>query len=289
VLIRQKDHAKFCAQQHNRKERSMTRNGQVRLVVASVWWLSMASMAGATSELEQVHPQLLPGDRVLLGTVEEVRSEQARVDTGELQPRFIPMGVRKAKGLPELKKGDRIEITVNDQNLLVDVHVTGESSHHSVVRGQLVEPLPTGHGAAVLRTVRGQEASYSIRPVARSKVASIPVGVDAVFLIDESDRIVDVTFGSKEAVQRAAELWEKKSPLKGNFRRVTGAILTPMGNKKVAIRDEQGNAQSYDVRPLVEQQLARLGKGDAVILFVDNENKVTDVAVPPSPSPGGQR
>jgi len=59
--------------------------------------------------------QLLPGDRVLLGTVEEIAGEQARIDTGEVQPCYIPMSVRKAKELSALKKGDRVEITVNDQ------------------------------------------------------------------------------------------------------------------------------------------------------------------------------
>jgi hypothetical protein len=46
--------------------------------------------------------------------------------------------------LPELKKGDLVEITINDQNLLVDVHKASEASHHRVVRGQLAEPMPTG-------------------------------------------------------------------------------------------------------------------------------------------------
>jgi hypothetical protein len=260
----------------------MRRNGLWRLMALSVWWLSAVSIAGAASEFEQPHPQLLPDDRVLLGTVEEVRSEQARIDTGEMQPRFIPMGVRKAKGLPELTKGDRIEITVNDQNLLVDVHLIGEPNHHYVVRGQLAEPLVTGHDKAVLRTAGGTEESHFIRPVARSKVASVPVGADAVFLIDELDKIVDVTYGSMDAVHRAAELWQKKTPLKGNFSRVTGVILTPLDIKKIAIRDEDGKDRLYDVRPLVEQKLAPLDKGDAVILFVDDENKVIDVAVPPT-------
>jgi hypothetical protein len=64
----------------------------------------------------------MSGNRVLLGTVEEVRSDQARINTGEGQPRFVPMNVRKDKGLLGLKKGDLVEITVNEQNLLVDVH-----------------------------------------------------------------------------------------------------------------------------------------------------------------------
>ncbi|MGH7232338.1 MAG: hypothetical protein ACREJU_13420 [Nitrospiraceae bacterium] len=188
----------------------MTQNGLWRSAALIAWLIATTVFAAdATTELE-THPQLLPGDRVLLGTVEEVRSGQARIDTGEMAPRFIPMGVRKEKGLPELKNGDRVEVTVNDQNLLVDVHVPGELGHHRVVQGQLDGPL-TGHGKAVIRTTSGKEESHLVRPVARSKVASIPVGVDAAFLIDELDRIVDVTVGSKEAVHRTAELWQKKT------------------------------------------------------------------------------
>jgi hypothetical protein len=108
--------------------------------------------------------------------------------------------------LSQLKKGDRVEITVNDQNLLVDVHTVGESSHHLVVQGRIIEPLVTGHQKAVIRNSRsGKEESHFIRPVARSKVASVPVGIEAVFLIDELNKIVEVTFGSPEAIHQAAE------------------------------------------------------------------------------------
>ena len=86
------------------------------------------------------------------------------------------MNVRKAKGLQDLKKGDLVEVTVNEQNLLVDVHKAGESTHHRVVRGQLAGPVDTGHDKAVIRTTYGKEESHLMRPVARSKVASIPVG-----------------------------------------------------------------------------------------------------------------
>ena len=269
------------AHPHFGKERVMASNGLMRLVVLSVCWLAAASLAGAAFAAEPTHPQLLPGDRVLLGTVEEIRGEQARIDTGEMQPRFTPMGVRKAKRLPELKVGDRIELTVNDQNLLVDVHVTGESSRHSVVRGQLLEPLVTGHEKAVLRTAGGTEESHFIRPVARSKVASVPVGVDAVFLIDELDRIVDVTYGSTEAVHRAAELWQKKSPLKGNLAQVPGNIVRPLKDNTIVIRTEDGTEHSYKVRPLIQPRLEKLSTGDAAVLFVDDEHKVTDVAFVP--------
>ncbi len=97
------------------------------------------------SAREEGDAQHFSGNRVLLGTVEEVRSDQARINTGEGQPRFVPMNVRKDKGLLDLKKGDHVEITVNEQNLLVDVHKAGESSDHRIIHGQLAEPLDTGH------------------------------------------------------------------------------------------------------------------------------------------------
>jgi uncharacterized protein YjhX (UPF0386 family) len=253
-----------------------------QLLAISLWVVSTASAGEAASNPDAAHSQLLLGDRVLIGTVQEVRGAQAKVDTGEGQPRFVPMGVREAKGLPALTKGDRVEITVNDQNLLVDVHLIGETSYHRVIEGRLIQPLVTGHERGILRTVQGKEESHFIRPVARSKMASVPVGADAVFLIDESDRIVDVTFGSKEAVQRAAELWRNKTPLKGNFDRVMGVIVTPLTNNEVAVGTDEGEKR-YEVRPLAQRRLEHLAKGHAVVLLVDEENKVTDVAIPPRP------
>lgn len=257
---------------------------QLALLVLVIGSFSAASVGDAASGPEEVHPQLLPGDRVLIGTVVEVRGGQARIDTGEGQPRFVPLGVREAKGLPDLRIGDGVEITVNDQNLLVDVHLIGETSHHRIVEGQLIQSLVTGHNRAVLRTTQGTEESHAIRPVARSKMASVPVGVLAIFLIDESDRIVDVTFGNMEAVHRAAELWNKKTPLKGNFDRIIGTILKPLENNRVAIRTEEGQEQPYEVRSLAQLRLVKLSYGDSVILLVDDEGKVTDVAIPPQSS-----
>lgn len=257
---------------------------RLSVLVLAMGGTSAVSIGEAASHSEQVHPQLLPGDRILMGTVVEVRSGQARIDTGEELPRFVPIEVREAKGLPDLKTGDGVEITVNDQNLLVDVHLIGEASHHRVVEGQLIQSLVTRPDRAVLRTTGGKEESHAIRPTARSKMASVPVGVDAVFLIDESDRIVDVTFGDMAAVSQAANVWAKTTPLKGNFDRVIGTILTPLQNSRIEIRTEDGEEQPYEVRPLAQLRVVRLSYGDAVILLVDNEGKVTGVAIPPRSS-----
>ena len=252
--------------------------------VLAIGGASSASVAEAASGSEQGHPQLLPEDRILIGTVVEVRGDKARIDTGEGEPRIVPMRVREAKGLPDLKRGDGVEITVNGQNQLVDVHLIGEGSHHRVVEGQLIQSLVTRHDRAVLRTTEGKEESHSIRPVARSKMAYVPVGVVAVFLIDESDRIVDVSFGGIEAVRRAAELWKQKTPLTGNLDRVIGTILRPLENNGIVIRTEEGEEQPYEVRPLAQLSVVKLSYGDAVILLVDDEGKVAGAAIPPRSS-----
>lgn len=243
-------------------------------IFACAFVLSLLPVLGAS---EGEHPSL-PGNRTFLGTVEEVRSDQARVNTGEGQPRFVPMNVRKDKGLTDLKKGDQVEITVNDQNLLVDVHKVGEASHHRVIRGQLAGPLETGHEKAVIKTESGKEESHQIRPVARSKVASIPVGAEVTFLIDELDKIVDVSMGTTDSVHHAAELGQQKSPLKGNLRQVVGVIVTPLKGSTIVIRTTDGKERSYEARPLIHERLAKVARGESATLLVDDEHMVTDVS-----------
>jgi hypothetical protein len=259
-----------------KKERTMRRQILGLFVVLAVWCISGISVGDAAARSEQAHSHLIPGDRILLGTVVDIRSDQAKIAMSEGQLRYVPVNVRKDKGLPELHIGDLVEITINDQNLLVDVHKAGESSHHLVVRGQVAEPMPTGHDQAVIRTTDGKEEIHLIRPVAKSKVASIPVGADAIFLIDELDKIVDVTLGTVESVHRAAELGQQKSPLKGNLGQVGGVILKPLQDNTIVIRTEDGNEHSYQVRARIQPRLRTLSAGDAAVLLVDEENLVMD-------------
>lgn len=268
-------------QQQLTKERSMRRHIVGLFAVFALWCISGASVGDAIAGSGQAHSHLIPGDRLLLGTVVEIRSDQAKIAMSEGQPRYLPMNVRKDKGLPELNIGDLVEITINDQNLLVDVHKAGENSDHLVVRGQVAEPMPTGHDQAVIRTTDGKEEVHLIRPVAKSKVASIPVGADAVFLIDELNKIVDVTMESVESVHRAAELGQQKSPLKGNLGQVTGVILKPLKDNTIVIRTEDGKERSYQVREHIQPRLATLSTGDAAVLLVDEENIVMDAGIQP--------
>jgi hypothetical protein len=53
----------------------------------------------------------------------------------------------------------------------------------------------------------------------------------------------------------------------------------------IAIRTDDGKDQTYVVRPLIQSRVAMVAKGDAVVLLVDEENKVTDVAFMPGGKP----
>ena len=64
-----------------------------------MWLMGAVSIADAAAEEQGTDTQLIFRDRVPLGTVEDVGSDQARIHTGVGQPRFVPMNVRKAKGL----------------------------------------------------------------------------------------------------------------------------------------------------------------------------------------------
>jgi hypothetical protein len=222
----------------------------------------------------------ITGDRTIIGTVMEVTGNQIKVNTGEIQPRFLALGIAKEKG-ETIRKGDKLEILLNDQNLVVDFHPAGTESSHKVLKGQLATPLTIGQDRAVIRTDKGTEEGYEVRPLARSKVAAIPVGVTAVFLIDESNKIADATFGSTEAVEKAQAAWQKKSPIKGAHQQVAGTLMRTLNANQITIRTEDGKEQPFGVRDIARSKLSKVDQGQRVILMIDNDNQVVDVAVAP--------
>jgi hypothetical protein len=87
---------------------------------------------------------LLRGNRHVTGTVEEVKGGQIKVNTGEVQPRFVPLNEAKDKGFASVNKGDKMEITLNDQNLIVDYHPAERPGSHRTIKGRVAQPLIIG-------------------------------------------------------------------------------------------------------------------------------------------------
>jgi len=221
--------------------------------------------------------RMLEANRSVLGKVQAVTSNQIKVDIDEVQPRFLPLKQAEQKGFPPIKEGDDLIIILNAQNLLVDYHpLDGETSAHTVIRGEITQNLPVGQDTVVIKS-GGKDQSFAIRSQARSKVAAIPVGVAAVFLIDETNQIADVGFSSLQAAKDT----DRKSPIKGAHSKVDGTVTAPLAANRITIRTVNGTEKPFEVREMPQSKLAGLRTGDAVILLVDTENKVIDVAIPP--------
>jgi translation initiation factor IF-1 len=234
---------------------------------------------------------LLQGERHVKGTVEQIKGAHIQLNTGEAEPRYIPLKGATEKGFPEIKIGDVIELTLNDQNLLVDYHLLDPSGQpvghkHQILRGQIAQPLVIGHDRVLIRTEDEKETSYKIRTQARSKMASIPVGVDALFMVDETNMIVDVNFASKEAAERAGQMPEEKSPIKHAQQRILGTVVNPLHENRITIRTREGQEQDFEVRASMRKRIGALPKGEAIVLLIDGDNQVADVAVPSGQNPG---
>lgn len=237
--------------------------------------------AGDTSLLREDAHTLLKGNRTVLATVLAVTSDQIKVDIGEVQPRFLPLKQAQQKGFPHLSEGDDLIVVLNEQNLLVDYHpLDGESSAHTIIRGEISQNLPVGQETAVIKS-GGKEQSFTIRSQVRSKVAAIPRGATAVFLIDETNQISDVSLSRHQASGGAGTHAQPMSPIKGSHRQVEGTVTSPLQSNHITIRTTSGADKPYEVRDILHSKIGTLRSGDMVILLVDSDNKVIDVAIPP--------
>ena len=238
-------------------------------------------IAQATKQDPQGEQQLLQGNQAVLGKVEAVTSDQIKVNIGEMQPRFLPLKQAQEKNFAAIKPGDDLIIIVSGQNLIVDYHPLDQpSGSHKIVRGKIASNLSVGHDKVVIKEDNGQEHSFEIRSQARSKIASIPVGTPAIFLIDETNKVTDGTFASMDAVKDARKQTDSKSPIKGANRQIGGTVVEPLRADHITIKTGDGE-RPFEVHEVIHDRIAKLRKGESVILLVDNDNKVLDVAVPP--------
>ncbi len=73
-------------------------------------------------------------------------------------------------------------------------------------------------------------------------------------------------------------IFEEKSPLKGNFKYVSGVLKQPLKNNMIAVQPDGKKEHQYEVRSLIQEKFKKLSSGQEVVLIVDDEDKVTDVA-----------
>ena len=222
---------------------------------------------------------LWPGHRIVRGTVESVLRGVVKVNTGELLPRFLSSEEAREKGVPPLKQGDEVQLVVNDYNLVVDYHLMGQEVGHRLIWGSVVQPLPVGHQWAVIRHEQGQEEAFAVRSFARSSIRAIPMHVPVIFLTDEANKFIDASFGNEDTFQRRTTEW-KKPPPKAPYRQIAGTLVRSPG--WIMIKTGEGQEQGFEVRPYRQEKVANIPEGALVILLVDEENNVSDLAKPPS-------
>lgn len=217
---------------------------------------------------------LLPGNRLVLGRINDIRSDQIEIDIGNPQPLYVPLKPAQEKG-QTFKAGDPIVVTLNDHNAVVDFHAPGEESHHQVLRGKLSTPLTVGLDKAVIETDQGKK-TFTVADRAKGKLTAIPVGVEALFMADETGALVDAQLASREAVQASAQ--NKKARIKGAHEQVR-AVFEGTGEGDHIKISEQGRERQVPMRPPLPK-LEHLKQGQEVVLLMDDQGYVMEIATP---------
>jgi hypothetical protein len=166
----------------------------------------------------------------------------------------------------------------------------GTVANHRIIRGEIAEALVTGHQSVVIRA-EGKEQTYPIRSQAQSKVAAFSVGQGAVFLIDETGQVADISVKPLDPANKTphqdAGIRIPPEHMSGKgmnpHEQVSGTVMLSPGDHpaKITVRTEGGSEKTFEVRELLHAKIAHLNKGDLVVLLIDGERKVIDVAIPP--------
>ena len=234
---------------------------------------------GGQRVISEPTDDLLPGNQLVLGRINAIRSNQIEIDIGNLQPLFVPLKPAQQKG-QLFKPGDTIIVTMNDHNAVVDYHHPGEASHHQVLRGRLKTPLTVGLDKAVIETKQGDK-SFIVADRARGKLSAMPVGPELLFLADETGNLVDAQLAGKEAVQESAE--NNKARIKGAHRQmrvVFNGVEVPSAGEDGWLKIvQEGREQKLPYRRPLDK-LDRLQVGQDVVLLIDNHGYVLEIATP---------
>lgn len=240
----------------------------------------------AGSEENQHGYTLLPNHRVITGVVEAIAEDHAKVNHGEagkMSPRFLSLERAKEKGFT-LKPGDQVEIVVNDKNHVVDYHLDNgaSTSDHRVIKGKLAQPMNVGQEHAILTTQEGKQESFPVRPFARSEVAAVPLDTEALFLIDETNKIASAALiKDVQSEYDERDFGWARTPAKGVYHQVEGTIQGKPAEQKLTILTNREESFTLPVWDYLEEDMAKLSEGMHVTLLVDNKDRVVNIAFPP--------
>lgn len=136
--------------------------------------------------------RILENERFLLGTVVAIRAQEVQVNTGDLMPRFLSLRQAGDKHRTTPRVGDTLLLVVNDQNNVIQYHLYGQEEWHLIVNGKLLKPLSREQYWVLIQFQSGQVKTTPIDPDIWNKVAVLPVGTTATFLLDNTHTVIDV-------------------------------------------------------------------------------------------------
>jgi hypothetical protein len=92
----------------------------------------------------------------------------------------------------QFKAGDKVEVTVNENNAIVDVHVEGEKAQHSFVTGKLVY-VGKMKKEIKLQTAEG-EKSFPLL-LQETKTGGLAEGTEVTVELNEAGTVIDLHKG----------------------------------------------------------------------------------------------
>jgi hypothetical protein len=221
----------------------------------------------------------LAANRLVFGRIHSIRSGQMEIDIGNPQLLYVPLQPAHDKG-QRFKAGDPIVVTMNDHNAVVDYHPPGEQSDHRIIRGHLTTPLTVGLDKAVIETEKGT-TSLMVADRAKGKLSAIPVGVEALFLADETGELVDAQLASADAVQQSGQ--NNKARIKGAHEQVRARYQGAGQQGHIKIETGGEGIREVPFRPPLPK-MEDLKPGQDVVLLMDDDGYVLEIASPEVPA-----
>jgi hypothetical protein len=127
----------------------------------------------------------------LSGVITKIESGMVFVKVEGMPARTISISKADRMGLHEARVGDPVTFTVDENNVVVDVHKAGvEPAGHRRVTGKLHIADPSG-SEIKLATQQGVE-TFSVDSMAASKLAGLAKGAPVVLELDESNTVIDI-------------------------------------------------------------------------------------------------
>ncbi len=184
------------------------------VVAAGIFFLQAPAMATSSTVTQfenGLHPHLLlPDNRIVVGTVQHIKSGVMQISIGELEPLFLSLQDAAERGINSIVRGDKLEIVLTNNDLPIDYHLEGQLGWDRVVRGTLLQPLIGDHKWALIRTTQGKVEPFELTVDSFQKVFEIPVGVPAIFLLDKHNIIIDAVSGHEDVLLDALTRWSKE-------------------------------------------------------------------------------